>query len=431
MDGRILGLAGTSMAVPARKRSCGRMRSSSFRKVHTMNTTKDAPEISFDDPARHGMTQRVTWVSVLVNIFLTVAQVVAGVVAHSQGLIADGLHSLSDLVCDFLVLFAAHHSKDPADESHPYGHGRIETAASFALGAILAATGAGIIWGAGVKLENLDNLPPVQQLALWTAILGLAAKEGLFRYMLRVGERLRSPMLVANAWHARSDAASSLVVALGIVGNLMGYAFADSVAAVIVGFMIVRMGVVFAWDALLELIDTGLSVEEVDSIRQVIIDTPGVSNLHELRTRRMAHRSLVDAHVCVDPRISVSEGHCIAELTRKRVLDSHATVADVLVHVDVENDLDHDSQSQLLPDRSELMQLLGQVLAAFPEPWRVLLHYVNGRVEVEVYLPIEVLDNAARASTAESEITRRLETHPLVGSLTINYGRRVFSARRD
>ncbi|HQO30525.1 MAG TPA: cation diffusion facilitator family transporter, partial [Accumulibacter sp.] len=293
------------------------------------------PEISFDDPERHALTQRSTWVSVVVNVFLTAAQVVVGFVANSQGLIADGLHSLSDLVCDFLVLFAAHHSKDPADDSHPYGHARIETAASFALGVILAATGAGIIWGAANNLQNLGNLPPVQTLALWTAGLALVCKEGLFRYMLHVGERVRSPMLIANAWHARSDAASSLVVAVGIVGNLLGYNFADSIAAVIVGFMIVRMGVVFSWEAVQELIDTGLSGEEVANIRQVIIDTPGVSSLHELRTRKMAHRSLVDAHICVDPRISVSEGHRIAEMTRKRVLDSQSSVADVLVHVDV------------------------------------------------------------------------------------------------
>ena len=267
-----------------------------------MSTLHEEPAVAYDDPERHAMTQRVTWVSVLVNVLLTGAQVVAGIIAHSQGLIADGLHSLSDLVCDFLVLFAAHHSKDPADASHPYGHARIETAASFALGAILALTGAGIIWSAGVKLQSLEDLPPVAPMALWTAILALAAKEGLFRYMLRVGENLRSPMLISNAWHARSDAASSLVVAIGIAGNLLGYTFADSIAAVIVGFMIVRMGTVFAWEAVQELIDTGLSIEEVDSIRQVIVDTPGVSSLHELRTRRMAHRSLVDAHVCVDPR---------------------------------------------------------------------------------------------------------------------------------
>ncbi|HNF90932.1 MAG TPA: cation diffusion facilitator family transporter [Accumulibacter sp.] len=375
------------------------------------------------------MAQRVTWISVVVNIFLTGAQVVAGIMAHSQGLIADGLHSLSDLVCDFLVLFAAHHSKDPADERHPYGHARIETAASFALGAILAVTGAGIIWGAGVKLQNLDNLPPVQQLALWTAILALVAKESLFRYMLHVGERLRSPMLIANAWHARSDAASSLVVALGIVGNLIGYNFADSVAAVIVGFMIVRMGVVFAWDAVLELIDTGLSVEEVDSIRQVIIDTPGVRNLHELRTRRMAHRSLVDAHVCVDARISVSEGHRIAEMTRKRILDSHPSVSDVLVHVDVEDDLDHDSQLQSMPDRSELMTELAPLLSDLPEPRRVILHYLNGRIEAELLLPRQSLGDLTAVNKAEREIARQLAEYPLISSLSINYGRQIFPVK--
>jgi len=153
-----------------------------------MSTGNAAPEISFDDPGRHAMTQRCTWISVAVNVLLTAAQVVAGIIANSQALIADGMHSLSDLVCDFLVLFAAHHSKDPADESHPYGHARIETAASFALGAILAATGGAIIWSAGMKLQDLGSLPPVAPLALWTALLALVAKEALFRYMLHVGE---------------------------------------------------------------------------------------------------------------------------------------------------------------------------------------------------------------------------------------------------
>lgn len=266
-------------------------------------------------------------------------------------------------------------------------------------------------------------------MALWTAILALAAKEGLFRYMLHVGERLRSPMLIANAWHARSDAASSLVVALGIIGNLLGYNFADSVAAVIVGFMIVRMGVVFSWDAVQELIDTGLSAEEVASIRQVIVDTPGVGSLHELRTRRMAHRSLVDAHVCVDARISVSEGHRIAEMTRKRVLDSHPSVSDVLVHVDVEDDLEHDTKSQSLPDRSELLKQLAPLLVDLPQPQRVVLHYLNGRVEAELHLPRQALEDLAAVTRVEHAIARRLAEHPLLRSLSINYGRQVFPAR--
>ena len=392
-----------------------------------MSTLHEEPAVAYDDPERHAMTQRVTWVSVLVNVLLTGAQVVAGIIAHSQGLIADGLHSLSDLVCDFLVLFAAHHSKDPADASHPYGHARIETAASFALGAILALTGAGIIWSAGVKLQSLEDLPPVAPMALWTAILALAAKEGLFRYMLRVGENLRSPMLISNAWHARSDAASSLVVAIGIAGNLLGYTFADSVAAVIVGFMIVRMGTVFAWEAVQELIDTGLSIEEVDSIRQVIVDTPGVSSLHELRTRRMAHRSLVDAHVCVDPRVSVSEGHRIAEMTRKRVLESHSAVADVLVHVDVEDDLDHDMASHGLPDRDELIKRLAPAFAGLPDPERIVLHYLGGRVEAEVLLPEAMGADPVVLERLAHDIATRLAELPLVSSLTLNQRVRVLA----
>ena len=402
-----------------------------LKAIQRMSTGKAASKISFDDPGRHAMTQRCTWISVAVNVLLTAAQVVAGMVANSQALIADGMHSLSDLVCDFLVLFAAHHSKDPADERHPYGHARIETAASFALGAILAATGGAIIWSAAMKLQDPGSLPPVAPLALWTALLALVAKEGLFRYMLHVGESLRSPMLIANAWHARSDAASSLVVAVGIGGNLMGFVFADSLAAVIVGFMIVRMGVVFSWEALQELIDTGLSVEEVDSIRQVIIDTPGVGSLHELRTRRMAHRSLVDAHVCVDPRISVSEGHRIAEATRRRVLDSHPTVSDVLVHVDVEDDEDHDSTGQNMPDRGELMNFLAPVLAALPKPQRVVLHYLRGRVEAEVYLPCDVLADPALVRAAERQFVERLRERPVLSVLSINYRQRIFPVRHD
>lgn len=140
----------------------------------------------------------------------------------------------------------------------------------------------------------------------------------------------------------------------------------------------------------------------------------------------MAHRSLVDAHVCVDPRVSVSEGHRIAEMTRKRVLDTHASVSDVLVHVDVENDLDHDVNSQTLPDRNALMQQLGPVLAGLPEAQRVVLHYLNGRVEAEVFLPVDVLADLATINRAEREIARRLNDQPLVGALSINYRQNVF-----
>ena len=381
---------------------------------------QDSSDFSYDDPQRHNLASRSTWVSVVVNTMLTLLQIVVGFFAHSQSLIADGMHSLSDLVCDFLVLVASHHSKDPADAGHPYGHGRVETAASFVLGAILVLTGGGIMVAAAMKLQNIGHLPPVAPLALWVAGVALIAKEGLFRYMLHVGERLRSPMLIANAWHARSDAASSLVVAVGIGANLMGFIYADSVAAIVVGFMIVRMGIVFAWDAFQELIDAGLSIEEVDSIRQTLIDTDGVVNLHELRTRRMAHRALVDAHILVDPRISVSEGHCIAERARARVLKSHPAVADVLVHVDPEDDLEHDSHAVRMPGRDALLQHLSPLLDGLPEPQRVVFHYIGAKVEAEVYFPHDYFAEYSALVEAEAKVAARLVDNLYFSKISLN-----------
>lgn len=367
--------------------------------------------LSFDDPQRYVLSNRCTWISVFVNIGLTIVQVLAGIFAHSQSLIADGVHSLSDLISDFLVLIASYHSKSPADDTHPYGHGRIETAASLVLGAILVLTGIGIMYSAAMKLENLGDMPPVTSLALWTAGLALIAKEGLFRYMLYVGEHLRSPMLIANAWHARSDAASSLVVAVGIAANMMGFAYADSIAAILVGFMIVRMGFVFAWEAFQELIDAGLSFEEVASIRQTLIDTEGVQNVHELRTRKMAHRVLVDAHILVDSKISVSEGHSIAERARKRVIDSHESVNNVLVHVDTEDDGGAVEMLTDFPSRSELLASLAGVLEGLPEPEQVTFHYLAGKVEADVLMPCDVMKTKTAINKARQLISDRLDGH--------------------
>ena len=369
-------------------------------------------QLSFDDPSRHALANRCTWTSVFVNIVLTITQVIAGIFSHSQSLIADGVHSLSDLISDFLVLIASHHSKTPADDDHPYGHGRIETAASLVLGAILVLTGIGIMYGAAIKLENIGNLPPVTSLALWTAGLALIAKEGLFRYMLHVGEQLRSPMLIANAWHARSDAASSLVVAIGIAANMMGFIYADVLAAIVVGFMIVRMGFVFVWEAFQELIDAGLSFEEVASIRQTLMDTQGVENVHELRTRKMAHRVLVDAHILVDSKISVSEGHSIAERARKRVIESHESVNDVLVHVDTEDDgADGEDLKIDLPSRDELTKALSAILEGLPAPEQVTFHYLAGKVEADVLMPHEGLKTKAAITKAHQLIADRLTSH--------------------
>ena len=313
------------------------------------NELADDPEdAQFTPTERAAAASRSTWVSVVVNLVLTITQIAVGIVAKSQGLIADGIHSLSDLVADFVVLFASHHAKKDADVDHPYGHQRFETAASLILGSLLLAVGVGMLWSAARKLEAPETIQTVHIMALWVAGGALVAKELLFRYMLAVAKRVKSSMLVANAWHARSDAASSLVVGIGIIGNLAGYPILDPIAALIVGFMVAKMGWGFSWDALHDLMDRAVDEAEVEAIRQTIKETPGVSDVHDVRTRKMGDMIVVDAHIEVDALITVEAGHDIAVEARQRVLQRHR-VLNLLTHVDPWRRPDRDHAAQAVP----------------------------------------------------------------------------------
>ena len=305
----------------------------------------DDPEDTGHSPAeRAAAASRSTCVSVVVNLALTSTQIIAGVLTKSHGLIADGIHSLSDLVADFVVLLANHHSKKDADTDHPYGHHRYETAASLVLGALLLAVGLGMLWSAFLKLERPEAVQKVHVAALWVAGGALVAKELLFRYMLSVAKRVKSSMLVANAWHARSDAASSLVVGVGIIGNLAGYPILDPIAAAIVGFMVAKMGWEFGWDAMHDLMDRAIDDEEVAVIRKTLEETVGVQGVYDIRTRKMGDVIVVDAHIEVDATLSVETGHDIAVEARSRVLQRHR-VLNLMTHVDPwrRPDLDHAS----------------------------------------------------------------------------------------
>lgn len=365
--------------------------------------------------------QKATWVSVAVNLVMTVVQIVVGWLAHSQSLLAHGLHSFSDLLSDFLVIWASRQSAHPADESHPYGHARVETAATLALGTSLVLIGGGILWESGLRLQHVETLQVVQMSAFWIAVATVLAKEALYRYLIRVAERLRSQMLIANALHTRADAASALVVVVGIGGALLGWSFLDLLAAALMGFMILRMGAGLAWGAIKELVDTGLEQAQVDAIGQSLRSTPGVLGLHALRTRRMAHQALVDAHVQVDPRISVSEGHRIAESARARVLREHPEVLDVLVHIDPEDDVDPDLTVASLPERATVVEDLKRVLADFPAPQKVVLHYLGAGMEVEVFINHGSFEDGEALQQAESVIAERLKAYPAIRSLSLNY----------
>ena len=283
---------------------------------------------------KHTAAKKSTLVSVFVNLCLGTFQIVTGFFSGSQGLIADGIHSFSDLVSDIVVLIANKHSSKDPDEDHHYGHYRYETAATAFIGLSLIGVGILMIWHAGYKIAYSDEIVEIKIIALWVALGALVIKELLFRYMLHVGEQVKSAMLIANSWHARSDAASSFVVAIGIVGALFGYGVFDIIAALVVGLMIVKMGWDFSWDALHDLMDRSVGLEEDKKITNIILETKGVKGIHDLKTRKMGDMILVDVHIEVDANISVREGHDIAVAARLAVMTSMPAVLNVMSHVD-------------------------------------------------------------------------------------------------
>lgn len=272
-------------------------------------------------------------ISVAVNVVLTVFQMAIGLFAQSTALVADAIHSLSDLVSDGVVLVANKHSQKAPDADHPYGHRRFETAASLIIGALLLSVGIGMLWNSYTKLMDPSAIPKVHSIALVVALMALIAKELLFRYLLAVAKRVRSSMLTANAWHARSDAASSLVVAIGILANLIGFPLADPLAALIVGLMIIRMGWKFFFVSFSDLMDKAVDDVTEDRIRAHLLSTPGVYGIHDLKTRKLGDMIWVEVDLEMDGTLSITEGHAIATEARERVM-RHEPVLDVMTHFD-------------------------------------------------------------------------------------------------
>ena len=315
-----------------------------------VNLDDDSEHATHTAAERAAVASRSTWISAAVNVMMSGLQITVGLLSHSQGLIADGIHSLSDLVADFGVLFANRHSQKGADLDHPYGHQRFENGASLALGVLLLAVGLGMAWSALLKLESPEAIPTVHAVALWVALGAIVAKELLFHYMLGQAKRVKSSMLVANAWHARSDAASSLVVSVGLIGNLMGYPLLDPIAALVVGFLVGKMGWSFGWDALNDLMDRAVDEEEVQAIRATLVATPGVAGVHDVRTRKMGDMVIVDAHIEVDALLTVEEGHNIAVAARAAVMQRHR-VLNVMTHVDPSHRPDADHEARVASPR--------------------------------------------------------------------------------
>ena len=371
---------------------------------------------------RYLEVRKVTLIGSAVDFLLGVAKILVGWLAHSQALIADGLHSLSDLATDIVVLYAAKHAHREADEDHPYGHGRIETLATVGLGITLIAVAFGIGYDATRRMNEPDLLLAPGMLALAVAFVSVIAKEIIYQYTRNAALKLRSNMLMANAWHSRSDAISSIVVVIGVGGAMMGYSYLDAVAAIAVAVMIAKIGFDLVRASTKELIDTALEPEVVDAIRKEISKVDGVRALHMLRSRRSGGDALVDLHVQVDPCISVSEGHQIGDTVRRRLMDRVDEVTDVTVHIDPEDD-EQESLSDKLPLRRDLIGALQRQWADIEDvdAENITLHYLRGKLSIDLELPLSVLETVPDTRELIDKIEQAAKELPEVDSVQVSF----------
>jgi len=279
--------------------------------------------------------RHVTLWGMVVNLGLTALKIAVGVLGSSQALVADGVHSLSDVSTDTAVLLGVRFWAAPADMDHPHGHGRIETLVSLFIGVVLAAAGIGLGFRAIATLHERHISSP-GWIAFAAACFSIAFKELLYRWTARVGKRVRSKALAANAWHHRSDALSSVPVAVAVVGTHVwpAFYFLDHVAAVIVCVLILGASWRIAWPALRELTDAGAGARDRKALLALAAGVKGVCKVHALRTRRIGSGLAADLHVLVPADMTVKEGHDVAKAVEERLLKDGPDLIDVLVHVE-------------------------------------------------------------------------------------------------
>lgn len=326
--------------------------------------------------------KKAAFIAIVVNGLLGLLKTLGGFLFNSHALIADGLHSLSDLIIDFMVIIGGHWSHQEADAEHPYGHQRIETALTLFISIFLIFTG-GIISYDAFRSMFHPVYEPTQSMALYLAIISALANEGLFRYTLYLNHHIQTDLLKACAWHHRSDALTSLVVVLGILASLFGYHRFDHLAAILVGLIIIKMGWDYTWESVQQLIDRGVDLETNEAIALKIQRIPGVEKIHQLRTRLMGQDIYVDVHVLVDPYISVSAGHYIAQDVHQTLMKEFKQIKDVTVHIDPEDD-EIESFALQLPNLKEIAdKLVNPLRKLHPEIMDWNVHFLNQEMQLD------------------------------------------------
>lgn len=353
---------------------------------------------------------KVIVVGAVANLVLAALKIAAGIVGRSTAMVADGIHSLSDLLTDGVVLFAHKIGQLPADENHPYGHGRAETLGATLVGAVIMVAGLGLGYGSW-EIISTDTFRTPTWPALAAAVISIAVKEILFRYTRTAGETIKSPSLVANAWHHRSDAFSSIAALVGIGGAMAGYPIMDPAAAIVVAVMILKVGYNIAFMGLSDLMDTALSEEENRRIETMINGMPGVVQTHNLRTRRIGGEVLMDVHILVDPEVSVTEGHHIAEKVRRELIRAMDNVQDILVHVDTEDDRAFDSI--YWANRNYLEKQVDPIIDAtkgIRGRTQLRVHYHGGQTTLEVFVIVSDRISSEQTGATVRKLKEHLQT---------------------
>jgi len=368
-------------------------------------------------------SQKVTLVGAFIDFILAVIKIVLGFIGQSGALIADGIHSFSDLITDWVTWYAAKLSGDAPDDDHPYGHERFETVATLGLSIFLAIVGTIIIIDGFGRFSNPNELKHESWL-IAAATLSILSKEGLYWYTVKVAKNVKSDLLRANAWHHRTDAFSSIVVVIGIIGAANGYFFFDSVAAILVGVLIIYIGWQLGFEATKELVDTSIDQEDIKALHLALSEIKGVKSVHTLRTRKVGHKKSADVHVQVNPFLSVSEGHIISVSVERVAKECIEELDDVTVHIDPENDEEKDDAPYKdLPERAQALKIISQSLKLENINYKIektQLHYLEGEILVDFYLSIDYLTNNT-IEEIQSKLSLALEKLPGFGQVKVYY----------
>jgi len=277
--------------------------------------------------------RRITNVGIVLNILLSVFKVAVGILGNSIALVADGIHSLSDMATDIIVLIGVYFGSRKADLSHPYGHGKIETFSAIVIALILVFVGLGMIYKASVNIMTFEFIRP-SACVLIVAVVSVVSKEWLYRATQKIAVTTHSPALYANAWHHRSDALSSIAVVAGFILMMVGFKYGDRIAAMVVGYMIVRVGGQMIFRGFQELMECTVDEETVELIKNIINSDSSVRDWHKLRTRMVGREVFLDLHILVAPELSIAEAHEISENLESTLEEQIKRPVNITVHIE-------------------------------------------------------------------------------------------------